>query len=228
MKRFIINSLLFFLFFSVNAQELRFEYGKVMTSFLYTNSNAEKLDYLKTNTNNHLAMGWQSRFLKNNNLMYTLNLNMNKYGVQAGDTLLKNYYEWNANYIGLDVGLNFEFFRFSSYLNYFQNTNKDQSFSFFIELRGGMEYLMQGTQTINDDVYNLRGVEQFDKPMLTAMGGLGIVYYASGVISIYAKYNGGMSFAVFKSSDNEKLNFVNHVFSLGLSLDLMLIKKGSR
>ncbi len=214
----------------LSAQELNFEYGKLVSSFRYTNSNGEKMANLQGTTNNHLALGWKGQFFKAKNLSYIASVSHNKYAAVASDTLLGNYYNWQANYLGLNLGLNYEFFRFSSYLNYFQNTNKDQSFSFFLELYGSSEFFIQGNQTINKKVYSLKGVEQFNKPLIFANGGIGMVYYASGVISIFAKYNGSLSFSVFKSTsnDNEKLNYLNQTFSLGLALDLMLVKKGGK
>jgi hypothetical protein len=81
---------------------------------------------------------------------------------------------------------------------------------------------MQGTQTINNQVYNLKGAEQFDKPLLIAQGGIGVKYYASKSIAVFVQYTGGKSFSVFKSDsdDTEKLNIITHTISLGLNISL--------
>jgi len=209
-----------FLALSLNAQQFSLEYGKVMSSFDYTNSDGNKLDNLQGTTDNHIGIGFKMPIRKSS-FYFLSGIEYNKYGAEGSDDILGNYYDWKLNYIAVNLGVGYEFFKGNSFLN-IKNSNTEQGFTFFIQIDVAPEFFVQGTQTINNDVYNLKGVEQFDKPFLSTNGGVGVIYYASKTVSVYAQYMGGMSFSVFKSDADtqEELNFITHTISLGFSINL--------
>ena len=219
MRKITLIIMFFFLSLTLNAQQFNLEFGKVLSSFEYKNSEGEGLDNLRGTTNNHIEIGFRMPIRKTQ-AYFTSGVSYNKYGATGSDNAVGNYYEWNVNYVGVNIGVGYEFFKSSSFLN-LQNVNTDQGFTFFVQLSGASDFLVQGTQTINDDVYDLIGVEQFDKPFIFAYGGIGVAYYATKTFSVYAKYLGGMSFPVFKTEgDNEELYYITHTICLGVSISL--------
>ena len=203
-----------------NAHIVSFEYGRVLSSFDYKDSDGDKLSNLEGSIHNHLAVGWKMHF-KTSKLYILSGLSYNKYGAKGSDQNLGNYYDWNVNYIGVKLGVGYEFFKTKSYFN-FPYVSADPGITFNIQASVASDFLVKGTQTINNMVYDIVGVEQFDKPFIFAYGGIGVNYYPTKEISIYLQYNGGKGFSVFKSesNDNENLNYITHIISLGISVSL--------
>ena len=218
MQKFTLILFLFFLSLSLNAQEVGIEFGKVMSFFDYKNSNGEELENLQGTTNNHLGVIWKIP-INLSSWYFESSLSYNNYGATGSDNLVDNYYVWDLNYVGIDVGIGYEFFKFN-YLN-FRQTGSQSGITFNIQITGGPEFLVQGTQTLNNQTINLMGVEQFDKPLIYANGGIGMKYYATKTISVNALFEGGKSFSVFKSDSNEKLNYITYTLSLGIVISLI-------
>lgn len=204
--------------FSLNAQQLNFELGKTISSFIYKNSENLELNNLNGSTNNHLGIDWKAPFRKSD-FYFISGLSYNKYGTKGSDSILFNYYDWELNYVGVNMGLGYEFFKADAYFDV-NNINKQQGFTFYTQLSISSDFLVQGTQTINEQVYNLIGVEQFDKPFIFANAGIGIIYYASKTISANAQYMAGRSLPIFNSESNEKLDFFTHTVCLGFFINL--------
>lgn len=206
-----------------NAHIFSLEFGKIISTFDYLNSDGEKLDNLENQTNNSLRLGWRMHF-KTSKLYLLSGISYNKYGAKGSDPSLGNYFDWDVNYVGVNLGVGYEFFKLKSYYN-FPYVTSGQGITCFLQASIASEFLVQGTQTINNEIFNLAGVEQFDKPFIFAYGGIGVAYYASKTISVNGMYKYGQSFSVFKSESNdlEKLNFITHSFSLGISISLPLL-----
>lgn len=219
MQKVIIIILISLLTNSLCSQQLNIEYGKVISSFDYKNSDGERLANLQGSTNNHIGIGLKLPVRRNSKLYYFSGVNYNKYGAKASDNVLGNYYDWYVNYVGVNLSMGYDLFN-TNFKRKHQSVNTVQGMSCFIQIGVSSEFLVHGTQTINNEVYNLRGVEQFEKPFIYAKGCAGVKYQTSKTISIYLQYEGGRSFSIFKSSsnDNEKLNIISHTISLGLSV----------
>lgn len=209
------------LLFSANinfAQNFSIEYGRVNSIFDYRNSDGEKLDNLLSDINNHIGIAVKVPITKP--AFYALvEANYNQYGAEGSDSEVGNYYNWKANYIGLDLGIGYEFFKSDS-RRYLQSNGVRADVTIFTHAAISCEYLMNGTQTINSQVYDLVGVEQFDKPFVFGKGSLGVAYYATRTLSVYLQYTGAMSYEVFKSEsdDNEHLKYITHTLSLGVQI----------
>lgn len=202
-----------------NAHIVSLEYGRVISSFDYKNSDGKKLTNLQGSINNHLDLGWKMHF-KTSKLYLLSGLSYNKYGAKGSDQALGNYYDWEVNYIGIRAGIGYEFLKTKSFFN-FPYVSGYPGITFSIQASVASDFLVKGTQKINNQVYDLIGVEQFDTPFLFAFGGIGINYYPTKEISIYLQYNGGKGFSIFSdSNDQEKLNYITHVISLGIAISL--------
>lgn len=220
MKKITFLLILTFLSISINAQEIGVEFGKVISSFDYKNSDGEVLDNMQGTTNNHLGIIWKMP-INTTSWYFASSLSYNTYGATGSDNKVNNYYIWDVNYIGVDIGMGYEFFKYN-YLN-FRQTGAQSGITINVFVNGGPDFLVQGTQTINNETFDLIGVEQFDKPFIYVNGGIGIKYYASKTVSANLKFEGGKSFSVFKSDsdDNEKLNYIIYTISVGVSISLL-------
>jgi len=218
-KKILLMTVFYFIYGIINAQQFNIELGKLISNFDYTNSDGEKLDNLQGTTSNHFGVSFNMP-IRRTKFYFLSGLAYNKYGASGSDIAVGNYYQWDVNYVSLSVGGGYEFFKLNTFLNY-QNVNTFQGFTFYVQASGAIEFLVQGTQIINNATYNLIGVEQFDKPFVFAYGGIGVRYYATKTLSAYFQYTGGMSFSVFKSKeDDETLNYITHTFSLGVGISL--------
>lgn len=224
MPKYNFLIVLFFLSASLSAQQFSSDLGKVISSFDYRNSQGEKLENLQSTTNNHIAFGFNLPLMQSN-FYFLSGLAYNKYGAKGSDELVGNYYEYNVNYLGINVGGGYEFFKGGAQKN-FKNMNSEEAFTVFVQVSGGSEFLVQGNQTINQEVYDLKGVEQFDKPFIFVQGGVGVKYYATRAILVFVQYLGGKSFGLSKSSeDQETLKFNTHTISLGVGINLPAYKR---
>lgn len=224
MKKLFYLITLSFLSVSLHAQQFNFEFGKTISKFDYKNSEGLRLENLNGNTENHLALGFKQP-IKRSDFYYLAGLFYNKYGAISSDYNAGNYYKWEVNYLGFNIGFGYEFLKLDYQRNY-RNVNSEEAFTFYIQLNTGAEMLVQGNQTINNQVINLKGVEQFDKPLILGLGSIGVNYYATRTVFVFAQYTGGKSFSVFKSNsgDTEKLNFITHTISLGIGINLPVHK----
>ncbi len=200
---------------AASGQQLSLSYGRMFTSFDYQDSQGNALDGLSGTTGNSIMVAYQAPIAKNKWFINT-GICLNEYGAKGSDPAVDNYYEWDTNYVGINVGVDYEFF---TQKNFFANQD-----GFYFYLKGAMstEFLIDGTQRINNQLYDLSGKEQFDKPVFFLRGGVGANYCVSQRLVVSLQYLGGKSFPVFgkSSADNEKLQYVSHTISFGLVLNL--------
>lgn len=213
----------------VSAQRLYFEYGKIRSSFEYFNSQKEKLEGLHHGTNNHLSVGF-SNHIGESSFYYLGDVSYSKYTAVGSDELLGNYYDWNVDFVGLNLGVGYEFMyggSFASYKEAKRYLYKQEGFSFHVQVEAGSEFLATGRQLTNYRVYNLRRVEQFEKPFIFARGAAGITYNINNLFAVHIDYVGGRSFTVFEPTvgGEEELNFITHSVVMGLDIRLFNRKK---
>lgn len=199
---------------AVNCQQIILETGKTISVFDYTTSSGGSLDNLTGTTHNLLGLGFRIP-IKKTNLHFSSETFYNNYGAKGSDRVLNNYYEWDVNYVALDLGLDYEFFRPKAL------TFNQEAFSFYLKGAVAAEFLVQGTQRINNQVYDLAGEEQFDQPVYFYRAGAGVNYYLSSNIVVSIQYMGGKSFLIGQSDNQEKLKYMTHSISLCLSLSLI-------
>jgi len=133
-------------------------------------------------------------------------LGYNRYGSSGSDAVLNNFYTWDVTYLGLNLGADYVFYR---------NVN----LVFYAKTSVSPEMLIHGTQTLNDDVYNLAGEEDFNTPIIFLRGGLGTQFQISDEASVFVQYMIGKSYGL--SGDPEKLNIISHNVGFGLLFNLI-------
>ena len=201
--------------FLASAQQLYFGFGNTNTIFNYKNSQGEKLDNLQADNNYYLEAGykipvWQSKFKISPSLQF------NRYGASGSSP--GYFYRWDLSYLALNAGVEYEILHLTDFFSKGNGFVKDRQ-GLFMYLKGTFsgELMINGQQQINENLYNLSGVEQFDTPYFFARGGLGINYAFSEDIAVYAQYMGGMSLPILSGNDdgNEQLRLITHQVGFG-------------
>lgn len=190
---------------TAKAQEIYIEVGKVTSNFNYENSDGDELDLLKT-TNNSIGFGMKGPLVRNGERVYmTLGVTLQKYGATGSDPGLGLGYTWDVNYLGVNTGLEFDAVELGD-------------FQFFLKGLVSGEFFMQGTQTINNQQFNLKGEEQFDGLKVFIRGGGGFNYTVKKDITAFGYYLIGGNYLNIgeDKSSNEKLQITTHNITIGV------------
>jgi hypothetical protein len=215
MMKKLLSCFLFTVFIlSLRGQSVFVETGKLASSFLYKDSKGNKLNGLKGAMQNNLALGFRMA-IHQSALHCSVGAAYNKYGARGSNPVLGNYYEWDATYLGANVGLDYEFFKPD--IKY----NEQHGFSFYLKTAFATEFLLDGTQNLNNQIYDLKGKEEFNKPLYFLRGGIGINYYLSKTFVLFTEYMGGKSFLFGDYKNQEQLRFITHNISVGVSVKLI-------
>jgi len=202
---------------SLNAQSIFVESGKSISGFDFENSQQEPLENLYKKTKTYISIGYEHEFRKIKNLSIQLGLTHNSYGANGSDGVFNNYFEWDVDYLGLQ--------------SMFKIILVDRSdWDIFIRLGASAEFFLKGNQTINNQVLNLKGVEEFDNTPIFIRSGLGASYRISTNTKLYISYNYGQSFELNDNSNSssganqqqskEALKILNNQFGIGLIFHL--------
>lgn len=191
-----------------HGQLLYAEMGQTLSSFDYKNSSGGTLDNLQKGSRAYVGVGYAFQ-LSGDKAHVQLGGVLTNYGAIGSDLVLDNYYEWDVSYIGLQAGIWYDFAR-------------SRDFVFFAKLNASMEYLLRGTQTLNNQVYDLTREDEFDNIILVPRLGLGVKYPISNKAALYVQYQYGRSFSLVNTNpdDNEKLSITNHNFGIGILIQL--------
>ncbi len=210
----IFGCLLFaFTMFTVSSQQLYLETGKLISSFDYKNSDGNSLSDLTGSSQNSFGLGVKMSMFKSPAHL-SLGLSSNKYGATSSDQELGNYTEWDVSYLGANLGVDYEFFQPQIH------SNDRNGFSFYLKGIFATDFLIKGKQRLNDQVFDLDGVEEFDKPVYFLKGGAGLNYYLTKSYVAYVQYMIGRSILFGNYNNQEQLHFITHSVSLGFSISL--------
>ncbi|MCK5402101.1 MAG: OmpA family protein [Flavobacteriaceae bacterium] len=204
MRTFLLFAVLFLSITSIKGQQLYFEAGKTISSFDYEDSQGESLDNLQSSNHTYLSLGYRKTIFTER-LFLNLNGTYNGYGAIGSDVDFDNYFEWDLSYLGASVGFDYEIY-------------KPGNFTFYLKASAAAEFLIQGTQTLNNQVYNLPGEEDFDTAIYFFRGGIGIQYKVSETLTVFNQYMYGTS-GTFKDIQGD-LKINTHNFGLGLLINI--------
>ena len=187
-----------------SAQQLYVEGGKMATTFDYKNAQGNSLDNLQATTNSYMAIGYRNQVFTKN-LHLNVGLSYAGYGAIGSDDAVGNFMEWYVNYAGLNVGLALQVF-------------KIKKAAFYVQGAIAASVFMQGTQTLNNSVIDLKNNDDFDTTLVTMQAGLGFSHPISENLSFYAQYLFGKSTDTAKG--DEELKFKSNNLGLGLLIDI--------
>jgi hypothetical protein len=181
-----------------------------MSSFDYKNSQGGGLDNLQASPHSFMTGGYRDQiFTKNLNV--SLGTSYAGSGTIGSDDTVGNYMEWDINYLEFNVGLDYELFKIKKGKLYVKGT-------------ASMAFLLQGVQTVNNRVINLKNNDSFDKTLYNFTGGLGFSHPVSDNLSFYVQYMRGKSITlkegVANTLDEEELRIVSDNISFGLLVNI--------
>jgi hypothetical protein len=192
----------------VAAQQLFLKTGATVSNFLYENSAGVPLDNLQSAGGFHFGVG--NRYMMNHGTIYfTYGASWNNYGAVGSDARLDNFFEWDLSYAGLRAGLDLKFMEV-------------QDFSLSFSGSIGAEYLVRGTQIINNQAYDIRKSDEYNPLNFMVWGGTLASYELSRKTAICFQYQLGYSLFNLQSAgnDNEQLNLLAHQFSIGFLINI--------
>ena len=188
-------------------QQLSFEFGTTVSSFDYENSQGRPLDNLLSKSKSYFGMGYRQSINNGRTLFVSLGASYNNYGAIGSESSVDNYFEWDVSYLGIKAGLSAKLFEL-------------RDLTFLVNASIASEFLIRGNQTINNDVFNLVGEEEFNNNILFFRGGLEMQYPISRSTAIFVGYSYGKSVLISSGKNAEKLNLNAHQFGLGFIINL--------
>lgn len=200
---------------TLSSQQVYIKTGKVISSFDYKNSSGDPLTDLEGAFLNSVGLGARVSIMESP-FNVSFEIANDKFGATSSDTLLGNYSEWDVSFLDLNLGLDYEFFR------PLYNKNDPEGFSFCIKAIFATDILIKGKQKLNSQVYDLTGVEEFDKPVLLAKGGICLNYYINRSYVVFAQYLYGRSFLYGNYTGQEQLRYTTHSICLGFAVNLLI------
>ena len=217
MKKTIGILLLACLILTVNGQQIYIETGKVFSFFDYKNTDGSSLADLKGSTQNSLGLGIRLSLFQSP-CHLSIGVSNNKYGATSSDPLLGNYSEWDVSYLDVNLGVDYEFFKPEM-----KNIDR-HGFSVYLKGICATDFLLNGKQRLNSQVFDLSGVEEFDRPVLFLRGAAGVYYYITRSYVPFLQYCFGKSFLLGNYAGQEKLRYTTHSVTIGFSVNLFYKK----
>ena len=204
MKRFVL--LLLLISFQGIGQQLFVEFGTSVTSFRYENATGQTRDNLLSQPGINLAMGYRDD-IWNERLYLRLGAAYNSYGAIGSDRALNIFFEWETNFLGPQLGLDYRLFNL-------------RDFSFYLKGSASLEFMIRGTQTVNNQVFDLVGEDEFNNSIVLIRGGVEMQYPISRTTALTVNYNYGKTMFLKNNRDDETLQFLAHQFMIGLVINL--------
>jgi len=192
------------------SQQIYIEGGKTLASFDYKNSQGDRLNNLQATPHSFMAVGYRDQaFIKNLNISF--GTSYAGYGAIGSDDTVGNYMEWDVNYVEFNTGLDYQLF-------------KIKQAKFYVKGTASAAFLIQGTQTINNSVINLKNQDDFDKTVFDFRAGFGFLHPISENLSFSVQYMHGKSLKLKDGTavtdDQEELRYVSDNISFGLLINI--------
>lgn len=207
MKKLLLITITFLMWITSYSQQMYMEYGTTVSSFDYQNSQGLTIDNLLSQSKTYLGMGYRDNINNAKTLFLSIGASYSGYGTIGSDARLDNYFEWDVAYLGINVALDIKLFQL-------------RDFAFYLKGFIAEEFLIRGNQTINNQVYNLVGEDEFNSNIFFVRGGLVMQYPISRNTAIYANYNYGKTILLNSGISEEKLKLNAHQFGIGFIISL--------
>ena len=206
-KKYAILVFVLLMSFSCFCQQLYFELGTTISSFDYENSQGRPLDNLLSKSKSYYGMGYRQSINRSNTLFLSLGASYTNYGAIGSEASIDNYFEWDVSYLGVKAGLGIKILELGD-------------LTFLGNVSIASEFLIRGNQTINNDVFDLVGEEEFNNSIFFFRGGIEMQYPLSRSTAIFAGYTYGKSVLISTPDVGETLKLNAHQFGLGIIINL--------
>ena len=199
------------------AQQIYLGTGINRSTFLYEDSQGRTLEGMDPQVDLILGGGLRRPFKAfSPRWFYTAGMVYEQYGMRGTSTdAYRRYYEWKTTYLGLELGVERDLFTLG-------DRSSAKGVTFFLGASVAPEFMIKGSQTIDHEVHDLRGIEQFDAPFLFLRGTAGFNYCISDRTAIVVDYSyaHGLRFPGIAPPDDERLAFRTHNIGVGILVAL--------
>ncbi len=203
MKHFYLIICTLFVISASHAQQIYLETGLGISNFEFTNNEVQSLEGLQGKTKNYIAAGYKHPFFVKG-LHISAGVIYDQYGASGSNNALDLSYEWDVQYLGLDAGFDFDFLQTGDW-------------SFFVNVHGSGELLVKGTQRLNNQVIDVKEVEEFDDTAYFLRTGGGFSFSISERSSLYLRYTYGYGFPLNDNNNSQvtELKINSHHIGIG-------------
>ena len=211
MRRYLVFTLLLFPFL-LNAQSISLDCGKSSSSFIYTDSNGDKLDNLTSKWGDVLSIRYAHPL--SDKFDIGLGLQKNEYGAQSLDS--DNKLDWDVSYFGLELDFDYSF----NLINSADTSSGSHSpLVAVVNMGFSHSWLTKGMQEIDDRVYDLKDFDGGFNNLIKAKIGVGLLYNLNKTTALSLEYviHRGLN---NMETDNQKLHLLAHHILLGIVIDL--------
>jgi len=208
MQRFIFLLVVLSGTYGSLAQQVYIETGRNSSSFDFTNNSGANLENLQSKTFSYVAAGYRHQ-LFTEGLNLTTGLSYNTYGAIGSNAEFLSSFEWDLHYLALDLGLDYDLFSVNS-------------FTFYLHAGVSAELMLSGVQTIDNQVIDVKNIEEFDDLPIFLRGGAGLRLPLSDTANIYAQYNYGSGLVLDDNNNSAttELRIKLHSVGVGILVDL--------
>lgn len=213
MRLLIYCLMLTALSFHAAAQQVLVETGKLTSQFRYHNSQQQRMTNIRPGTQSYVNGSFRLRLHPAHRFYLLGGVSFHAYAATVSLDSFNTRLSWDTHFTGLHGGFDIELFKNRNLVEH------RRGLTLYLRTLGSAEFMLYGTQTINQKSYNLLGVEQFNKTFYFLRSGLGINYCIAKDLAGYIQYMGGMSLTR-STADGEQLRIITHQIGLGLIISL--------
>ena len=211
MRQFLFLALLFP--FLLNAQSISLNYGKSSSSFIYKNSDGEKLDNLSNKSGDILSIRYSHPLSSKFDI--GLGLQKNEYGAQSLDT--DNNLSWDLSYVWLNLGFDYTFHLLNKSGDSLSNNSR--LLSAVINTSFSHSWLREGVQRIDNRIYDLKEFDGNFNNLMKLEFGVGLLYGLDDNTSLSLSYSINRGLTNMETANQELYLFAHHIL-FGVVIDL--------
>ena len=209
MKKIILPLLLFFVSYNYS-QTVFFNTGVNMTTYDYENSEGNSNKNVSSSNGTFYEIGYgipidysgRSRgWGRYSKLFFKTSIKLNNYNATGGNTI--DNYDWKAQYMGLNTGLEYLLF-------------DNSSVSASVEGSFGFETFLNGKQKIGGETFNLKDNDEFNGLFITPKMGVNILYNVTEDVGLGGGIHFSKALSMKGETEGEKLQFNNTILSFGI------------
>ena len=206
MKSIYISFILcVFFVHTIQAQELYLDGGKSVTTFNFKDALANELEDLQSTNHSYIDVGYRGK-LFTESIFFVGGFGIHSYGA-VGNDIFGNYLDWETTYASVYAGIDAEIFNI-------------KAFSFHLKATVHPEIMLQGTQTINNQVFDVLNEQDFDSNFIFIRGAASFEYSVSETIAIFFQYRFGRGSQITNSETGADLNYISNDYGIGLIFKL--------
>ena len=210
--------LIFALFLSstLSAQQIYSEIANSTTNFEFLNSDGVAYNSFHAESNNSISIGYIHKLQNQKGLSAYAGLSYAGFSAIGSDTTYNNYISYSLSYAQLNFGLE-------------QQVDEllDGDVKFYVKGHVSTGIMVNGSQTLNSNVYDVKDHDDFGTILLSGLVGGKVSLAISDRSSIYTQFMYGINdpIPVDRTADIERVRMTSAILSLGVVVNL--IKKSS-